>query len=172
MTSPALIAKEGDILLIKTNHFVSRLIRFGQRGYGREAASWNHCGVCIGNFEIVEALTGGVVRSPIDKYPTADVRVLKAISFPDDGKFTTAGDMSMRANSIAFALSCIGEKYGYATIAAIALKVLCRGKWNFGVQGTSICSGLAARCLERLGYNFQPYDPSELTPAYLFTVLS
>jgi uncharacterized protein YycO len=169
MTSPALIAKEGDILLIKTNHFVSRLIRFGQRGYGKEAASWNHCGVCIGNFEIVEALTGGVVRSPINKYSTSDVRVLSSLK---SSLRPTACDELLRANAVSFALSCIGEKYGYATIAAIALKVLCRGKWNFGVQGTSICSGLAARCLERLGYNFQPYDPSELTPAYLFTVLS
>ncbi len=165
-------AKPGDILMVRTNHFISRLIRFGQRGYGKPASEYNHCAVCIGNFEIVEALTTGVVRSPISKYPTDDVRVLKVISFPDDGKYTTAGDTSMRVNAIAFALSCVGNGYGFLTILAIAIKVLTKGKIDFNIQGTSICSGLAARSLERLGYNWNPWDPAELTPAYLYTVLS
>src|ERR1035441_7197468 len=165
MTSPALIAKEGDILLINPNHRVSRLIRFGQRGYGREAASWNHCGVCIGNFEIVEALTGGVVRSPINKYSTSDVRVLSSLK---SSLRPTACDELLRANAVSFALSCIGEKYGFLTIFAIACKVLTKGKIDFNIQGTSICSGLAARSLERLGYDFNPWDPAELTPAYLY----
>src|ERR1039458_2269655 len=164
-----LIIKPGDILLIRTNHFVSKLIRFGQRGYGKEAASWNHCGVCIGNFEIVEALTGGVVRSPINKYPTSDVRVLSPLK---SSLRPTACDELLRANAVSFALSCIGEKYGLLTIFALACKVLNKGKIHFTIQGPSICSGLAARFLERLGYDFNPWDPAELTPAYLDTILS
>ena len=73
----------------------------------------------------------------------------------------------MRSNASMFARTCVGEKYGWATIAAIAVKTLTKGRIDFGIQGTSICSGLAARSLERLGYNFNPWDPAELTPAYL-----
>jgi hypothetical protein len=73
----------------------------------------------------------------------------------------------MRHNAASFARSCVGEAYGWGTIGALAVKALTKGRIDFGVQGTSICSGLAARSLERLGYNFNPYDPAELTPAYL-----
>ena len=159
--------------MVRTNHFVSRLIRFGQRGYGKEAASWNHCAIYIGNGEIIEALTNGVVHSYASKYPSKDVRVLTVEAKNWNGpRSTIEYDPIMRANAVSFALSCVGEKYGFLTIFAIAVKVLTKGKLDFNIQGTSICSGLAARCLERLGYNFQPYDPAELTPAYLDLVLS
>jgi uncharacterized protein YycO len=172
-----LIIQPGDILMVRTNHFVSKLIRFGQRGYGKPASEWNHCGVCVGNFEIVEALTTGVVRSPISKYPTADVRILSVkpcaiVNGEHQGEYSKLADEAMRRNAVNFARSCVGEKYGFLTIFAIAVKVLIKGKIDFNIQGTSICSGLAARSLERLGYNFQPFDPAELTPAYLDTVLS
>ncbi len=154
----------GDVLLVHTNHLVSRLIRFGQRGYGPEYARWNHVCLFVGEGQIVEALTKGVVLSPADKYPESDVRVVE-VKAP--GLATAGCEKAMRVNAAAFARSCIGEEYGWATIAAIALKVLTRGKFQFGVQGSSICSGLCARALERLGYDFNPWDPAELTPAFL-----
>jgi uncharacterized protein YycO len=165
----------GDILMIRTDHFVSKLIRFGQRDYGKPASEYNHCAVCIGNAEIVEALTQGVVRSPISKYPASDVRVInvnpivRGVSNPFERASAAEG---MRANAVSFALSCVGEKYGFLTIFAIACKVLTKGKIDFNVQGTSICSGLAARSCERIGSNWNPYDPAELTPAYIDLTLS
>ncbi len=162
------IMKPGDILFIKTNHFVSRLIRFGQRDYGPKASQYNHCAVYIGNAEMVEALTKGVVRSPISKYPASDVRIMSSLK---SSLRPTVCDDLLRANASSFARSCVGESYGFLTIAAIAVKVLTKGEIDFGIQGTSICSGLCARSLERLGYNFSPYDPAELTPAYLYTIL-
>jgi uncharacterized protein YycO len=155
----------GDLLFVKTNHFVSKLIRFGQRGYGKEAAQWNHVAVFVGNGQIVEALTKGVVLSPENKYPASDTKVV--LTHPYIGSNSSFSANDMRANAASFARSCVGEKYGWTTIAAIVLKVLFKGKWNFCVQGTSICSGLAARQSERLGYNWNPNDPAELTPAYL-----
>jgi cell wall-associated NlpC family hydrolase len=152
----------GDLLLVKTNHLVSRLIRFGQRGYGEPYASWNHVAIFVGDGHIVEALTKGVVLSPADKYPDTQIVEVKA-----PGLATAGCEKAMRVNAVSFARSCVGESYGWLTIAAIALKVLFRGRWQFGVQGTEICSGLCARALERLGYDFNPYDPAELTPAFL-----
>jgi hypothetical protein len=173
----------GDLLLVRTNHFVSRLIRFGQRSYGKDAAQFNHCAVYIGNGEIVEALTNGVVRGYASKYPAKDTRVLSACprvpanvhmintEYSPPPGVRPAVEFAMRANARDFAISCVGEKYGFLTIFAIAVKVLTKGKIDFNLQGTSICSGLAARSLERLGYDFNPWDPAELTPAYLYTVL-
>jgi hypothetical protein len=172
-------AKPGDIIMVRTNHFVSKLIRFGQRGYGKNAAQWNHVAIYIGNGEIVEALTTGITRGFASKYPSNDVRVISTISkmyggeapFHDTERLGVI-DNVLRANAANFAVSCVGEKYGFLTILAIAVKTLTKGKIDFNLQGTNICSGLAARSLERMGYNFNPYDPAELTPAYLDTVLA
>jgi len=154
----------GDLLLIRTNHFASKLIQWGQRGYGKEAARWNHVAVCVGEEQIVEALTQGVVLSKVDKYPYLDTQPIKA---HPRGLVLGEYGGAMRGNASQFARSCVGQSYGWWTIAAIAVKALTKGRIDFGVQGTSICSGLAARSLERLGYNFNPWDPAELTPAYL-----
>lgn len=160
----------GDILMVRTNHFVSKLIRFGQRGYGKDAAQWNHVAIYIGNGEIVEALTSGIVRGYASKYPSSDVRKI-AVKPCGGGLGLGEAGTAMRMNAVTFAISCVGEKYGFLTIFGIACKVLTKGKIDINVQGTSICSGLAARSLERMGYDFNPYDPAELTPAYLDTVL-
>ena len=160
--------------MVRTNHFVSKLIRFGQRGYGKNAAQWNHVAIYIGNGEIVEALTKGITRGFASKYPASDVRVISTIPKMyggyaplDNTERLLVIDNILRANAANFAESCVGEKYGFLTILAIAVKTLTKGKIDFNVQGTNICSGLAARSLERMGYNFNPYDPAELTPAYL-----
>lgn len=159
----------GDLLLVKTDHFVSKLIRFGQRGYGKDAAQWNHVAIYVGDGKIVEALTKGVQENDATKY--AGVCPTKIVvanpKAGDSDKMTLETDVAMTANAVAFARSCVGETYGYVTILAVMLKVLTKGKLGFNIQGTSICSGLAARSWERLGYNFQPYDPAELTPAFL-----
>jgi uncharacterized protein YycO len=159
----------GDLLFVKTNHFVSKLIRYGQRGYGPRYAQWNHVAVYVGDGMIVEALTKGVVLSPLDKYPVLDTKQVRVATLIPGGIVTdgSSAAIAMRGNAADYARSCVGEKYGFATIAAIALKVLFKGHWNFGVQGTSICSGVAACELQRLGFNFNPNDPAELTPAYL-----
>lgn len=161
----------GDFVLVQTNHFVSRLIRFGQRSYGRENAKWNHVALYIGNDRIIEALSTGICESPLDKYAESERRVISTATAGRRPADLDAADREMRENAVAFAESCVGEKYGWMTIAAIGLKTLFKGRFNFGVQGTSICSGLVARSLERMGYNFNPYNPAELTPAYLAKVL-
>ena len=154
-------AEPGDFLLIKTHHFASRLIRFGQRGYPEADRQWNHVALYVGDGKIVEALTTGVCLSPEDKCPAADVQTIH-----------TEGDPSERRHAVCFACSCAGERYGWLTIANLAVKVLTKGKIDLSHEGTTICSGLVARSLERMGYNFNPYDPAELTPAYLAKELS
>lgn len=159
----------GDILLVRTDHLVSRLIRLGQRigGYTREESRWNHVAVCVGGGQIVEALTHGVERTDVARYRPEQLCEVYAI--PHATSIAAADDM--RQNAVRFALSCVGERYGFLTILAVAVKALTGGRLDFGLSGTHICSGLAARSLERLGYVFEPWDPEELTPAYLARVL-
>lgn len=164
---------QGDIILVRTNHFVSKLIRFGQRSYGKDAAQWNHVAIYAYDSDngpmIVEALTKGIEENPLSKYAPEEYKVIhvRAMGLLLD----RAAEANMRYNAAAFAATCRGQKYGFITILCIALKTLFKGRFNFGVQGTSICSGLAARSLERMGYNFNPYDPATLTPAYLAKTL-
>lgn len=145
----------GDIILVETDHFTSKLIRFGQRGYG-PWAKWNHCAVYVGHGDIVEALTHGVVKSKLSKYAAAETMLLPV-----------EGNDEMRSNAAAFALSCVGQEYGFLTIFNIALKTLFKGRFNFSISGQDICSGVAAKSAERCGYNWNPYEPAELMPAYL-----
>lgn len=158
--------QKGDFILVKTDHFVSKLIRFGQRSYGKGYAEWNHAALVVyGDGDgprIVEALTTGVVYSPLAKYKLSQIMPVK--TFSSTGDIETA----MRRNAANFAESCVGQKYGFITITAIAIKTLFKGtRFDFAIQDTSICSGLVARSLERMGYDWNPYEPSELTPAYL-----
>jgi uncharacterized protein YycO len=165
--------KQGDLIFVRTHHFVSKLIRFGQRSYGPQYAQWNHVAVYThttnGKHYVVEALTSGVTKSCLDKYAPADLLHKPAV--PRALVRTHPVEANLRFNAAAFAENHVGDKYGFLTIAAIALKVLFKGKLNFGVQGSDICSGLAARSLERMGYDFGQYDPGELTPAYLVELL-
>lgn len=169
----------GDFVLVQTDHFASKLIRFGQRRYGKDAAQWNHAALYVGEVygihSIVEALTSGVVLSRLDKYPSDKIKIIRTSSrtrawwrHEPQGQ----SDLDMRASASRFALNCVGEKYGWMTIASIAVKVLTKGRIDFGIQGTTICSGLVARSLERMGYDFKPWDPAELTPAYLARIHS
>ena len=57
-------------------------------------------------------------------------------------------------------------KYGWLTIASIALTVLTGSKFTFFVDGEFICSGFVARAMERTGAIFTR-DPVHITPADL-----
>jgi len=53
------------------------------------------------------------------------------------------------------------------TDLCITIGLLTGGNLSFGFNGQAICSGLVARSLERMGYNFNPRNPSEIMPADL-----
>jgi len=72
-----------------------------------------------------------------------------------------------REQAIKFAAFCLNDRYGWLTIVSIALCLLFGGKLSFGVDGQQICSGLVARCIERIGEIFHEGDPWHLMPADL-----
>lgn len=132
------------------------MIRFGERLRFKSGDRWSHCGVFITPDLIVEALTREVCRTPASAYRNIDHLIV-------DSKMVELD----RKQAVAFATSCVGQKYGWPTIFGIALRFLTpgRGLW-FGANGTEICSGLVGQCMVRGWANFK-VNPASMTPAEL-----
>jgi hypothetical protein len=136
----------GDVILTHGKAWTSKLIRVGQalrfRGESRRYTWWNHTAVVVSaDGDIVEALGAGVQRRNLSVYRPTEYRVVRIEASDED-----------RRQMVEFAETCVGLRYGYATIASIALSLLTGSKFSFGFEGQYICSGLVSRCLERTGY--------------------
>lgn len=156
--------KIGDFILVREDHFASRLIRFGQslrfHGKRKPYAQWNHVALVTSEEgHLLEALFTGVKTSHIDKYENKKIKY----------KLVTH-DMSDedRQEILAFADSVAEARwhYGYVTILALALTLLTGSKFVVGRVGSAICSGLVAEALVRSGEIFDR-PPSYMMPADL-----
>jgi hypothetical protein len=148
-------AKPGDFMLTRRKGLVHTLIGLGERIRFRNA-HWTHAALFVSPTVVVEALSHGVQYTNIACYENVEYLIVKPNLDPLDV-----------AQACAFARSCVGEHYGFATILGIALRFLTpgRGLW-FGLNGTEICSGLVAQALCRGWANFR-MDPATITPAEL-----
>jgi len=154
--------RPGDLVLAHGSTLVHRAIRAAQavrfRGARRRYAYWNHVAVIVGHRgELVEAMTSGVRRSWLDAY-TADARDYRVVNVG-----STAPD---RDEIVAFAESCVGQEYGFLTIVSILGWTLFGGHLIVGLDGTEICSGLAAQAVVRDGTIFTK-NPASMMPADL-----
>lgn len=152
----------GDFILTHGSGVFSRLIRIGQRlrfrGANRQFAWWSHAALIVSaDGQLIEALGAGVQRSPLSKYA------------PKEYTLVCLGDMASpadRGQVVAYAEWALNQEYGYLTILSIAISLLLGGKFTFGYDGQSICSGLIARALERTDAIFAR-SPSHIMPADL-----
>ncbi len=75
-----------------------------------------------------------------------------------------------RTEAVRFARTAVGDKYGWLTIANIALRLLTGGKLAFEMDGQFICSGLVARAMERtraiFHHNTEGIMPADLAKYY------
>jgi uncharacterized protein YycO len=152
----------GDFILTHGSAFYSKLIRFGQRlrflGSNRKYAYWNHAAMIVSaGGDLIEALGPGVEETHIDKYKPTEYHLVRL------GSLAVHRDRQQVAD---FAAWSVGEKYGWLTIVSIALALLFGGRFNFGIDGQTICSGLVARALERTKAIFDR-TPSHIMPADL-----
>jgi cell wall-associated NlpC family hydrolase len=156
----------GDFILTHANHWISRLIRFSQklrmRGARREFTHWSHAAMVVDmDGGLVEAEVRGVQRAHISKYVNVEYHLVRL------GDTATADD---RAQAVAFALSRIGQPFGFGSMSGIALSLLTGSRVSFWHDSHDICSGLVARALERTWIIFErdPEDmlPSDLAEAY------
>lgn len=156
----------GDFILTHANHLTSRLIRVAQRGRMRGPdlvfTHWSHCAIVVApDATLVEAETAGVRRSPLSKYADVEyhlVRLGPQVSAP------------AREQAAAYATSKVGDPFGFADLARVALSLLTGLRLDFGRSEHMVCSGLVAAALVRAGARFerQPADmlPADLAKAY------
>lgn len=152
--------RPGDFILCHRDGFVSRCIRLGERIKYARGARVSHAAF-VDDWkgdepQLIEALTKGVVRTPLSAYRQVEYWLVRTELQAED-----------QDQAVAFARSCLGQKYGFLIDFAIALRFLTpgRGLW-FGVDGTEICSGLVAQAMVRGWANF-PVAPSSMSPAEL-----
>lgn len=147
--------RPGDMLFLDRGGLVSRVIKLGERLRSGDTR-YSHVAVVVHDNYVVEALTMGVERDPISKYKDVEYALVHTRLDPLD-----------QAQAVGFAVSCVGYKYGWTEILGIVLRYLTpgRGLW-FGMNGTEICSGLAAQAQVRGWANYYT-NPSSITPAEL-----
>lgn len=159
---PALAPEPGDFILTHGSGFFSKLIRFGEavrlRGASRRYAYWNHAALITGpGGQLVEATGHGVRRGDLSEYAAHDYYLVRTgASDQDRAEVVAFGEWAADAHA----------KYGWLTIASIAVSMLTGCKLTFFVDGEFICSGLVARAQERTNVLFS-IDPVHITPADL-----
>lgn len=151
----------GDFILTHRNDWVANLIKRAQshrfKGADSIFARFSHCAMIVSDDgEIVEALTKtGVTRGHISKYQASEYVVVRTLQTREDRQQITD-----------FAVFTVGRKYGWITCISLYLSLLTGLKFNFGVDGQLICSGLVAEALERGTDKFER-DSTHMLPADL-----
>jgi uncharacterized protein YycO len=160
----------GDIFVVQSRHPFDRLIRVAQhRKFPSLDSSWTHCGIivdaCGGT---IEAVWNGVEYGNVHNYPSAKVfSVFDVGPFNFDTDFVrTHGYLDVQAEIVRWAERRVGLRYGFATIASIAIAVAIDLPYRFEHQGTYICSGLVASALASAGIDLGD-NPEWTMPAQI-----
>lgn len=163
----------GDVVLAHWPYsVVGSLIRFGERlryrGKDAPFAWFNHAAIVVspdpktGQPRVVEALGGGVKLNPASTYAPRyfayiDIKATKA----DRNEIVSFAEKEAEVN----------EEYGFVQIASIVASLVTNGRLTVGVDGSEICSALAAKALRSAGFWWERdnriADESYLTPADL-----
>jgi hypothetical protein len=152
----------GDFYLTHGDGRESRLIRRGQalrfRGDDRTYTYYNHAGLFIdAKGAVVEAQPNGVMLRNISHYTQKQYTVVRIGAIADERD---------REQMVSFARASVGERFGWVTMASTALHLVTGGRLAISLSGTTICSGLVARCLERSSL-VNLGDPAQMMPADL-----
>lgn len=152
-------AHVGDLVFVHRPGLITALIRVGQwlRPSLRPWARYTHVAVLVGaSGMIIEAHAKGVQVADLTEYRDRDYILVRT---------GLQGYDVLQAEQFLFRQ--VGERYGFVIFAGTALRMLTpgRGLW-LGMNGTEICSGLAAQALERGWYVFSKLAAS-LCPAEL-----
>lgn len=139
----------GDIVLTHGTHFFSQLIRLGQRiRYRRnesQFAQWNHVAIGVGDGEIVEALSAGISKRHISEYRDEKYAVVE---------IEASEESRQQMLDYVLWIESLGKRYGWLMIGAITIQLLVGGRFTFNLDGSEICSTLAAEALKSAGYRF------------------
>lgn len=150
-------ARPGDIVLAHTTGTVARLIRWAQRIRFKDA-TWNHAAVVVrsGPDPLCSQATGrGVMISRLSRVA------------PGGRYLIVANPAPYPMESALFAMRSAGVRYGFLTIASIALNLFTPRaiRIDFRRDGTLICSALVGLALLAGGWLVPVRDYYAISPA-------
>jgi hypothetical protein len=155
----------GDFILTHSSGLTGRLIRFGQSlrygGADAKYTRWNHAALIVSpEGDLIEAVGKGILLTPMSHYRPTErylVHLGEAIA-----------DARDREQIVKFAEFWREKRprYGFMTIASVAISLVTGWRFIFGIDGQFICSGLVAGALERSATIFDR-TPSNMMPADL-----
>lgn len=128
--------KSGDFFLVSERGITSRIIQAATHG------PWNHCGLIVDTGGgTIEAFASGVAHGELIAYEN-DPRIHLTVV---DSGLTDA----QRTTAVAFAFSCVGDKYDLLDIASFGINLLTNGGLVLGRNHRYICSSLVYRCFQQ-----------------------
>lgn len=111
---PGILQKGDGIFTLDTKSIASRLIAYLDQG------TWSHVGTYVGNGQIVEAITLGVVERSIEAYHDTRYRL---------GVYRLPGASPKQIDSlVAFNRSIVGDRYSYRKAFTLGIR-LALGIW-------------------------------------------
>lgn len=151
----------GNFVLTHGKSWVSHLISFGEwlRFGNTREQYWTHCALIVdAKGALIEAQGGGVKRNTIGNYVKTHGDPVQVVE--------TGLDAEGRAKAVRYAESRLGQEYGFAQFVSIGFTCLTGLNFEFGLDGTEICSQLVANALMEGGVIFKR-DSAQMTPADL-----
>jgi|AmaraimetFIIA100_FD_contig_121_149895_length_3302_multi_5_in_0_out_0_4 hypothetical protein len=152
--------RPGDVILIRGRGLVGRAIRAVQRvrhpmREDHPFAYWSHAALFVTPWHLIEVIPAGVIARKIEDYRDREYHYIHL-------------DLSetQRSKAVAFAFSCLGQKYGASSFLLLAVSVLLGDRFKVPDRGQAGCVALIARALGCAGITFE-YGPSDMTPADL-----
>lgn len=154
--------KSGDVLLVQGHSWFDRLIQMAQLRRDGKQARWSHAAMIVSaDGDLIEAAgSHGVQRNHLSAY-AAFPTVILSIDATE----------AQRASAVAFAESCIGDRYDWLDLGPIGLNLLVNDPVIFRVSKKYICSELVSLALQAAGISL-PRDPSDMSPGDLAVLLS
>jgi hypothetical protein len=164
--------KPGTIVFCRSTDAIGKIIRFGERLRWTKGSEFNHVAIVDrvdedGTAYVIQAEARGVT----------DIRKLEEIA-PGGSYELVKLPKGVKAEAVLnFARRQVGVKYGYATIAAIAIDIL-TPSWFPSLRPANknsnswICSAIAGEALRCGGWYHQWPDIYLVTPAQLYAAMT
>jgi hypothetical protein len=154
------VPRPGDVILIRGRGWLGRIIRAVQRVRYRKQedhpfAYWSHAALIVTPWHLIEVVSAGVVARKIEKYRDHEYHYVYLELSESD-----------RSKAVAFAYSCLRQKYGLSSFLLLAASVLLGDRFKVPDRGQHGCVALIVRALQRAGMTFEQRS-SDMTPADL-----
>jgi len=165
----------GDIGFAHSDGIFGKLIRFGERiRFGEKPSHWNHAFI-VDRVVMEGSITDGTATFKTYIIQAEPTGVTNDKLIESVGSYTIVEptpDMS-RKDILAFARAQVGSKYGWGSIASVAIDIISPNWWpSFRRRGTWICSALVGEAVRYGGFLAPWPDIYTVTPAQLFTAIT